>query len=300
MENATHAAATALGAKPAGSATGLVMPAAERQVLGISLATLDAASFQGSIDGFGVVVPLQDIVQPVSELSRAEAAAETSQAALERAKGLFAADAAVSREALQAAELLATSDREQLALARARAIAATGRGAPWLSRNDRAAALAALGAGESELVAASFPGGLEPVFPVSLTVRRIGDRRREWQAATVWTGPSRPDVPGLTVFGYIEHAEGLVPGQRVSASVPTDAVLHGVIVPAAAIVFSGGESWCFAAAEGDRLERVPVDLGRPAGGGYFVAEGLEPGDRVVTRGAGLLLAREAGGSHADP
>ena len=39
-----------------------------------------------------------------------------------------------------------------------------------------------------------------------------------------------------------------------------------------------------------------IDGGRPTGAGYFVSEGVDAGDAVVTTGAGLLLARELNAS----
>jgi hypothetical protein len=286
----------------------------EQRRLGLELAPLERAEYESRIEGIGLVVDVQSVVQRMSALSTAEAAAERSQAALTRARGLFKADAAVSREALETAQSQAAADAAALDLARTQAAGAFGYTAPWLDSARRDELLRALSAGRAVVIRASFPGGLPNGITSSLTVRRVGadSGSDEWTAKETWTGPADPNVPGPVLFAYLDEAGGLVAGERVVASVPDGAKLDGVIVPASSIVIAGGTAWCYLLMDGDRFVREPVDLERPFRGGYFepndaaLGSPLEPtrpalvaGRRVVVAGAGLLLARETGGGEEE-
>jgi cobalt-zinc-cadmium efflux system membrane fusion protein len=64
------------------------------------------------------------------------------------------------------------------------------------------------------------------------------------------------------------------------------------VVPAQAIVSSALGSFVFLERGPGIFERMPVQLGEPAGGAIPVFQGLKPGDRVVVAGAMLLAAME--------
>jgi multidrug efflux pump subunit AcrA (membrane-fusion protein) len=62
-----------------------------------------------------------------------------------------------------------------------------------------------------------------------------------------------------------------------------------VAVPADAVVDDGGQAIVFVQRGGESFERRPVRVGGPREGGFLhIAEGLRPGERVVTRGAHLV------------
>jgi cobalt-zinc-cadmium efflux system membrane fusion protein len=64
-------------------------------------------------------------------------------------------------------------------------------------------------------------------------------------------------------------------------------------VPAAAVVWRNADALVFRAVAENKFEPVPIATGSSIKGGYFVASGLKPGERVVVRGAGLLLGAAA-------
>jgi multidrug efflux pump subunit AcrA (membrane-fusion protein) len=221
-----------------------------------------------------------------------------SDVALKRARDLYRADKTVSAETLETAERQAAADQAQLAVARAHASLQFG-AAPWLGPEHREALLASLARGEMLVVSASFPSGLPAVRPGNLALRRVGREINEfWITTEIWTGPSDPSVPGPTMLGLLSTPAGLSYGERLIASVATGPEVAGSVVPASAVVLSGGEGWCYVEESDDVLARRRVDLGRPLAQGYFQASGFEPGEHVVIAGAGLLLARETGGAAA--
>jgi hypothetical protein len=68
--------------------------------------------------------------------------------------------------------------------------------------------------------------------------------------------------------------------------------MQGVIVPTSAVVWSEGKAWVYRQTASDRFTRrsVPTDIAVERG--LFVAQGVSPGDRVVTQGAQALLSEE--------
>ena len=63
---------------------------------------------------------------------------------------------------------------------------------------------------------------------------------------------------------------------------------RGTTVPESALVDDGGRPVVFIQREGESFVRRPVELGRRQAGLVEITSGVEPGDRVVTRGAYLI------------
>jgi hypothetical protein len=295
----TEPAAEAGPAEAAAPVLGVTLDEDAQRKLGIAVAPLARAEYEERVDGTGLVVDVQSVIERMSALSTAEAAASQSKAALERAQGLYKADAAVSREVLEAAQSQAASDRARLDLAKTQAAVAFGYDAPWLDPKRRDPILQALTAGKAVVTRASFPGGLPKGVPDRLSLRRVGahDGTETWASGDVWLGPADPNVPGPVLFAYVENAAALVSGERIVASVAAGGRLTGTLVPGSSVVIAGGAAWCYLREDENRFVRESVDLDRPSSGGYFQTDAsLEPGQPVVVAGAGLLLARETGGA----
>ncbi|HEX5048065.1 MAG TPA: hypothetical protein VFX89_13185 [Gammaproteobacteria bacterium] len=280
----------------ADGALNVTIDAGEQGKLGIETAELEPGTYQAAIEGTARVVDAREVVDSMAALGEAEAHVRTSRAALDRARKLFALDTAVSADTLEQAERQAAQDDAALRSARARATLGFGAAAPWLVAERREPLLAALTAGTTLLASASFPGGLGGADLASLELRRVDSQATErWAAAVSWVGPADPNVPGPTVLALLPAPRGLSAGERLIASVAAGGKADGVVVPRSAVVLAGGEAWGYVATGADEFARRRVDVARPVARGYFQAAGFEPRERVVVAGAGLLLAREAGG-----
>lgn len=73
--------------------------------------------------------------------------------------------------------------------------------------------------------------------------------------------------------------------QNVQARVFTGATRTALSVPAEAVIDDGGQRVVYVMRGGETFSRVPVRLGLRDGDRFEVLEGLEAGDRVVSRGA---------------
>lgn len=288
-------AAAALLATMCAAAAGVQLDAPAQQRLGIATLAAQAVQHRAEVSGLGQVVGLDALAQTDAELTGAEAAARSSDAALTRARGLYAADTSVSRQALEAAERQATTDSVQLALARRKSIAAWGRGAPWTSAAQRAALLARVAAGTTAIVRASFPADSGGAAAGTMRVAPLDSAPATpvLGAASAWAAPADPTMPGRSYFLIVDAAESLTPGQRVRVFMPVGPSQAGVVVPAAALIIAAGGTWAYIEEKDGSFVRRAVALSQPSDSGYFTTA-VHPGERVVVEGAGQLLARETG------
>ncbi|HKQ10513.1 MAG TPA: hypothetical protein VJS85_04935 [Rhizomicrobium sp.] len=260
--------------------------------LGIATVAVKAAAFRSGVSGYGVVVPLDTIGQADSDFLAAQAVAAQSQAAAARAQYLFSTEGgAVSRESMEAAQSKAAADRAALALARRKAEAIFGHNAPWEKSGSRRAIMDRLTSGRTVLVRVTFPLSSLGRLPMALSVARLGVGTTHWPAAAIWEAPADPTFPGPSILALVEGSD-LAQNDHVIATVPTGAPAAGVTVPSGALVYSEDRAWAYLEAAPRSYRRVPVSTANPTEGGYFLAQGVAPGARVVTAGAGLLLARE--------
>jgi hypothetical protein len=133
--------------------------------------------------------------------------------------------------------------------------------------------------------------------PGSAPATRAGDAAlgiTSLTASPVWDAPQDTNLPGRSFFALIRKAN-IAEGARfqVLPGAPANGV-PGVLVPATAVVITGGQYWCYLEKKAGTFARVPIVIDKPLGAGYFVSDGvgLANGDQVVTSAAGLLLARE--------
>ena len=272
-------------------APGVTITAEESKSLGLATAPAQAASYRAQISGFGLVSSLDAIAQSDADYLTAQAAASQSAAAAARAKDLSTgADAAVSREVYETAASKAAADQAALALASRKADSTFGRNAPWHSGAERSAIMARLQSGRTVLVHVTFPLGSFGI-PRSLTISRLNGEAKSWMATTIWDAPADPGIPGRSVFALLDGSD-LAQGERVTASIPLGAAQSGVMVPAGALVLGESDAWAYLKTGDNTYLRTKIDISRPMGEGYFVTDGVKPGQPVVTSGAGMLYAHE--------
>jgi membrane fusion protein, heavy metal efflux system len=89
-------------------------------------------------------------------------------------------------------------------------------------------------------------------------------------------------------FAFENRTIGLPVGQAAFLHLLLDATPARAVVPAAAIVDDAGRPIVFVQTEGETFERRAVTLGPRSGDVVQITEGLEPGERVVTKGAYLV------------
>lgn len=128
------------------------------------------------------------------------------------------------------------------------------------------------GAAEAEVGVPGLPATLKTTRLIS--VGRVVD-------------PARRSIP--ITFEIADPPSEVAVGQGVTLRLITSPQAPEVAVPADAVVDDGGQTIVFVQTGGESFERRPVRVGGPREGGFLqIADGLEAGERVVTRGAHLV------------
>ncbi|MDE2184184.1 MAG: hypothetical protein KGJ78_14285 [Alphaproteobacteria bacterium] len=261
--------------------------------LGIRTVAVAAAAFTPNIQGYGLIVSFDTLAQADSDVATAEAAARQSQASLRRQQHLMRSDA-TTREAVDLAQKQAATDAAQLVLAQRKEAATFGRTAPWLDPARYKEIMSKLSSGRTKLVHASFPiGVLQGAPPSKLFISRLdhAPTGAAWSSGTIWLAPADNTIPGRSVYALLEGSD-LADGERVLVAAPVAPPVSGALIPTDAVILSEGQAWCYVVVRPNRFERVQVDTSRPMAGGYFVANGVGTGTKVVLQGQSLLLAHE--------
>ena len=279
---------------------------------GLRTQVLNAASYRHETLAYAQVLDLQPLIDlrsrhaaAVAERVSAAAAAQAARADEERSGTLYRDGQNVSLKVFEAAQ---ASARALRARADAAALAVDDLGgemrtrfgdtlARWLL-DDRSAAWRRLLRQRDVLLRVTRPPGAAGAAPPRIEID-IGDGRRVPASFVARAAQGDPLVPGeVSVY---RAAGPMAGGTRLDAYLPAPAPAGsgasnpaeaGVVVPAAATVWYGGQPWAYVQTGADHFARVPVPAGAPADGGYFVARGIAPGAQVVVQGAQLLLSEE--------
>jgi multidrug efflux system membrane fusion protein len=299
----------ALATAPAPSASGPVAVVDGTTVVRLGLAAqrrsglraeplAPAAPPAGTVT-YGTVMDLRPLVDWASKLSGAAARAQAAQAQagadeaeVERTRALYRDDRNASLKSLQAAQ--ATAEQ---------------------AKANADAAAAALDALRSE-------GRLQ--FGPSLaddTARHPGAVPRDGRLAVVRVamrpGAAAPRCVEVAYGSAQRHrARWLSPAPQADAQLGADVQLYevdralpahasvtvylcrsasgspGVFVPLPAVVWYADQPWVYVLRDDTHFARVALPDARELPQGFFASEGLQPGQKVVTRGAGLLLSQE--------
>jgi len=142
------------------------------------------------------------------------------------------------------------------------------------------------------------PGEELPTHAKQATVTPVGFESKPLTATYLATGPADPKTHQPTLLFKVDVSDasaGVRPGIPVTAAVPAEGEpLKGVNVTKTAVVRYLGKSWVYVVAPDNGFDRKEVSTERvlPDASGYFVIEGLKPGDQIVTTGAASLLSQE--------
>lgn len=267
---------------------------------GISVARLHAARQTRSVPALGTVLDPAPLIRLSGEIASAEAE-------------VAGAKAKVVLEQQQMAQVSALYQRKTISLAnyqKAEEDLAANQAVLAIARAKRAARLAETKATWGAAMAAVLSKGGDPLpqfaagkamlVGLSLqpgTTLAAPPQRAEAEAAgTSFALRLIGPVPGMLgrypgqSFLYEAEAQPGVPvGTTVSASLPAGPERVGVLVPWSAVAWHDGRALVFRAGSGNRFEPLPIKTDAPAADGYFVSAVLSPGDRIVVRGADLLL-----------
>jgi hypothetical protein len=274
----------------------ITLDAATQKTMGLQTAALASAKLKPEVKAYGRVLDASPLASLVTELKVARSASAASEAELTRLKTLAGQNNA-SERALQTTEAAAARDRAQVESARLRLVSAWG--TAIAERGDLAAFAESLVSLSKVLVELDLPPGAGGnATPTGARLVALGAEDKPIEAQLL--GPAMAVDPQMQGRGYLflvtSNPSRLAPGAALTGflSLPGDEQ-SGVTLPREAVVRFNGAAWVYVQTGEDAFQRTEVALDRPLEQGWFVREGLKPGDKVVTVGAQQLLSEELKG-----
>jgi RND family efflux transporter MFP subunit len=302
---------------------GVLRPATGRNWPSIGESVADGTSI-GAVEPRLAPIERVDLVTRLSDaradLEAAEARVNTARAAFERARILNADNKNISDRALQEAEASLKSEEARVAAARrnvneleaasTRQSAGTTPIPLTVGRGGEVVEILArpnetIESGQPILRVTRFDTLLARVdVPAGEIVNRdvttarivaVGQEDRPFTGHRISLAPSVD--PSTLGEGFVFRLNGaprsLRPGTAVVAYLRAPgASEEGVIVPYSGIVRFNGKTWVFLQVGDDKFSRREIPADRTTDNGVRVLQDLKPGDRVVIRGAQLLLSEE--------
>ena len=271
---------------------------------GIAVTVLRADRRSAEVQANGVVLQLQPLLDlkastnsAKTEMAKARAAAQASQAEYKRLLGLNQSSQNVSEKAVEAAR--ATSESDAAVLENAEQSLTVLKDSmrlhwgtvitSWLERGSPQ--FDALLEQNGSLIQVTAPNNASWTAPAQAVVQLPGGAHASARLiASLPQLDPRLQAPG---FLYVVSARPpLVPGTNLSFYLPAGPARNGSIVPDSAVVWWQGRAWCYVEESSGKFTRAEVSTANPPPSGWFVSDGRPAGARVVTAGAQTLLSEE--------
>lgn len=160
----------------------------------------------------------------------------------------------------------------------------------WLS--DNTPAFERLVRQQTRLIQITLPSGVKiPAGPQSVQVQTESDMNIA--ARLVSPSPrTDPRIQGMSFFYLVPAQAALLPGMNVTAYLPVGPKVRGIFIPGSAVVWWQGKAWVFLQKDKTRFVRQEVQTLNSVRDGYLATKGFTTTDRIVVKGAQILLSQE--------
>jgi hypothetical protein len=271
---------------------------------GIGVAPLVPSTVHAELAVYASVIDLQPLFDLGARLATARAdrdsirtQSEASRAQYERSQLLYQDDQNVSLKTVQDARTAAQADQARLRAAETALSVQDANGRQQLGDvlKDAAADPASglfrrLSEGRAAVVRVTVPSDAN--LPPGAHIAVDGPGSQRLTARKLSAAPQTDiAVQGTPYFYLIEQA--LPSGTRMIGHVATDDKdATGLLIPADAIVWYGGQRWAYVRVAADHFTRRLVAPDSVSAQGVITRSRFRAGDMVVIRGAQLLLSEE--------
>lgn len=280
-------------AKPGQLAGSVLLDKAAVAHAGIRIVKLQQEAAASERTGFARALDLGPLAAINADIQSARAILAASDAEARRQEALAVQDQSASVRAVELARAQARADRARVTLALRRVGLEYGSGLSGLE-GDLDGLVAQAARGEAALIRLDFQDGAPPKG----SAVTVSDGEIHMTAHVM--GPAVGADPNLQSAGVLAIVRGaaarsLAVGRVMTAVLAGGGpVQAGVVVPRDAIVRTQGGMWVYRVDQDGAFRRVELQGATAREAGWFVRNGLRPGDRIVGAGATVLLGMEAG------
>jgi hypothetical protein len=284
------------------------LTAEEQRYSGIRTEPLERITYWAEEQVYGEVVDIQPLLRLRGQYAEAQAQRQMAQARLqvsaqeyERLRGLNAQGNVISTSRMREAQSRWRINQAQLAAAetrarniRAQAVQAWGTELVAQALGDNSELMERLVSRETVLLRITLaPDESLPQATRFAFVERNGERRRAREARLISPAPRTDLVSQGETYFYQTAADGLRTGMRVAAWIPENkAPSMGVLVPAIAAVWYGGQPWVYVQVGDELFARRALRDDNEIAGGWLARDGFSAGEPVVVAGGQMLLSEE--------
>ncbi|HTC94721.1 MAG TPA: hypothetical protein VK699_14870 [Terriglobales bacterium] len=283
----------------------LTLDVASQDHLGLEITTLSFTTGRAQFTSPALVLSIQDLaafranyVAARAQLEKSRSQADVARREYTRLKTLFEQNQNISEKSLQSAEgMLETNEADARAAEQQVSLQEAVAMQDW---GSVAAKWAIEGSPEFQrildqrdmLVQITLPSNADFEAPKNISLELAG--KADARASLISVFPRvDPRIQGKSFLYRTPAQPGFAPGISLVAHLPVGNLTRGVIVPLSAVLWSEGRTWVYQQMAPNRFVRRAVATDIPIDQGFFVAQGLSAGDKVVTRGAQALLSAEA-------
>lgn len=264
----------------------------EQSRYGVEETVLEAASIPETLPAFVQAIDAGPLAALQADLTAASAISDASSREYQRLLSLANQDQSASRAAVERALSAAAGDAARVDLLQRRLALEWGPALAQMDAVDRSDLLDQLALGEAALLRAD---SLQAPAGVVGSVTVYMDDGQSVQAEPLGfasTASAQLQTVGLYAVLRGESALAMRPGRTLGGTIDTGEVLDGVLIPRDAIVRLDGDAWAYVQTGPDAFARRQISSPGFVADGWLVTHSFVPGERVVTSGAGALLAVE--------
>lgn len=295
------------------AAGGLRLALEQQLSAGIAVQTLQASRQRLEFAAYARVLDIQPLLNLsmrqralLAEQAVSRSASHMAQKSLERMALLHRQDAA-SLRSLQQAEAQYAGDaarssaaEQQLAILRTEALQQWGPVLSGWALAAKSEALERLLSRQEVLVELALPPERSlPAATATVRLARQGDAAHALDGRLISPAPRTGETTQGETWFAVAPAASLRTGMRLDAWIADGPELAGVEFPVEAVLWRGGKPWVYVQTGDEYYARRPIPAYHDKGASWFVSNGLQPGERLVVRGAQLLLSEEFRGQIPD-
>ena len=288
--------------------TAIRLPRIEQERTHVVVQQLEAVTHQSGIEATGRILELEPLLDLRSEYhaargeyEMAQAAAQATRHGVERLRILHREDSNISARQLQEAEAQAASDQARLTTAKMRlrdvesgALQQWGNRLVSLALEEDSELFSRIVSHKELLVLVTlYPGDRLPEGAERALAAPSGRRGEAREALLISAAPHAGALTQGETWFFRIPGDGLRIGMRLDVRVPREGTgASGVKVPDSALIWHANRLWAYVRQQDELFVRKPLLQYEEIPGGWFVREGLSPGEEVVVSGSQMLFAEE--------